>query len=34
MAAQILLTIEKLEEQQKNILNSAAKENKIVLEAI
>ena len=34
MSAQILNTIEKLEAQQQNILNSAAKENKQVLEAL
>ena len=34
MSAQILNTIEKLEMQQNNILNSAAKENKQVLEAL
>ena len=34
MAAQILLTIDKLEKQQQNILNSAAKENTAVLEAL
>lgn len=34
MSAQILNTIEKLETQQQNILNSAAKENKQVLEAL
>merc|ERR1719453_1747542 len=34
MAAQILLTIDKLEKQQQNILTSAAKENTVVLEAL
>lgn len=34
MAAQILLTIDKLEKQQQNILKSAAKENTAVLEAL
>ena len=34
MAAQILLSIEKMEQQQDNILKSAAKENKQVLEAL
>ena len=34
MAAQILMMIEKMEKQQDNILKSAAKENKKVLEAL
>ena len=34
MAAKILINIEKLEEQQKDILNSAARENKDVLSAL
>lgn len=34
MAAQILLSIERMEQQQDNILKSAAKENKQVLEAL
>lgn len=34
MAAQILLSIEKIEQQQQNILKCAAHENKAVLEAL
>jgi|TARA_B110000285_G_C15115245_1_gene613654 hypothetical protein len=34
MAAKILVQIEKIEQQQENILSSAAKENKQVLTAL
>lgn len=34
MAAHILLTIERMEKQQQNILNSAAKDNKQVIDAL